>query len=155
MSDASEKSAEHFEQGFYCAESVLLSIAKQHGVDSPLIPGIATGLCSGMSRTGGTCGALTGAVLGLNLVFGRSEHTLSVEQNYANVQKLVARFSDRFGSTQCTELLGCHLGTHEGQQQFRDQNLGERCREYSITAATLADELIDRTERKAAESVEK
>jgi len=56
----SQKSRELFDSGFYCAESVLLAIAGHKGIQSDLIPGIATGFCSGMSRTCGMCGAVTG-----------------------------------------------------------------------------------------------
>jgi len=146
MSDVSETSEALFEEGLFCAESVLQSIAQQYGVSSPLIPGIATGLCSGVARTGGTCGALTGAVLGVNLVSGRENSRASVEKNYQMVGDLVGQFSGRFGSTECPELLGCHLGTPEGQQQFTEQNLGQRCREYTRVAAFLADQVIKEAE---------
>jgi hypothetical protein len=55
-----------FQQGFCCAESVLLSVAESRGIHSELIPKIATGLCGGIGRSGGLCGAVSGGVLGLN-----------------------------------------------------------------------------------------
>ena len=103
--------------GLYCAETVLADVAAEHGIESSLIPRIATGLCSGMARTCGPCGALTGGILALNLVLGRDNRAQSVERNYAAVQELVERFEQQHGSTQCQQLLGCDLGTVEGQQQ--------------------------------------
>lgn len=50
------------EGGLYCAGGVLKTIADQAGIESNLIPAIATGLCSGLARTCGPCGALTGGV---------------------------------------------------------------------------------------------
>ena len=43
-------------RGLYCAEAVLLAMCEAREVHSDLIPWIATGLCAGMSRTGGMCG---------------------------------------------------------------------------------------------------
>jgi hypothetical protein len=55
---ASQRSVELFRSGFFCAESVLLAIAESQGIESDLIPRIATGFCSGISRTGGACAEL-------------------------------------------------------------------------------------------------
>jgi len=132
-----------FDSGYYCAEAVLLAVAKHNGIESPLIPAIATGFCSGLSRTSGMCGALTGGILGLNLVYGRDREVESVEQNYFAVQRLVAEFGAACGSTKCSELLGCDLGTPEGQQTFRENKLHERCREYTAIATKIAVSLSD------------
>lgn len=134
-----------FDSGFYCAEAVLLAVAKHNGIESPLIPAIATGFCSGLSRTSGMCGALTGGILGLNLVYGRDREVESVEQNYSAVQRLVSEFGAACGSTKCSELLGCDLGTPEGQQTFRENKLHERCREYTAIATKIAVALSDGT----------
>ena len=135
------RAAELFDQGYYCAESVLLSVAEAAGKSEGLSLEIATGFCSGMSRTAGPCGAVTGAVMALGLVSGRSDADQSVERNDQRTRGMGARFGERFGSGNCSELLGCDLGTAEGQARFRDQRLGERCREYTITAAALAGEI--------------
>ena len=133
-----------FDEGLYCAESVLLAIARRLGIDSPLIPGIATGLCSGMGRSANTCGALSGAVLGLGLTTGRSDPAQPVSENYALVKQLVRDFEKRFGSSNCAELLGCHLATSDGQQKFRAENLGTtNCRVYTGAAFEMAVGLIE------------
>ncbi len=100
--------------GLYCAETVLSVIARDHNIRSPLIPRIATGLCSGMARTRGTCGALTGGILAINIVHGRSTPDESVEPNYALVEKLIKRFAAEFETTNCAQLLDCDLATEEG-----------------------------------------
>ena len=68
---APKRSRELFNSGFYCAESVLMAIAESRGIRSDLIPRIATGFCSGMARTGGQCGAVSGAMMGISLATGR------------------------------------------------------------------------------------
>lgn len=137
-----------FDCGLYCAESVVLAIARREGLDSDLLPAIATGFCGGLSRTCGPCGAVTGAIMGLGLVFGRNREGESVAQAYAATQTLLARFEQEFGSTNCAELLGCDLGTEDGRRSFNERNLSQRCRGYTEAAARFAAEIIaDATER--------
>lgn len=140
---ASDQAVQRFKQGLFCAESVLLTLARRQGIDDPNIPAIATGFCSGMAQTAGPCGALTGAVMGLGLALGRKDGGGSVEQNYDAVKLLVEHFTEEFGSTSCADLLGCHLGTPEGQQTFTDNKLWKRCMTYTGRAAAIAAELID------------
>lgn len=42
------------------------------GIESDLIPRLATAFCSGVSRTCGDCGALIGAIMGVSLALGRA-----------------------------------------------------------------------------------
>ncbi|WP_172649545.1 C-GCAxxG-C-C family protein [Thiolapillus brandeum] len=147
MSKASQKGKELFDSGLYCAESVLKVIADEENIDSPLIPGIATGFCSGMSRTCNMCGALTGGILALNVVFGRSSSEESVEENYIAVQSLMNKFKNEFGTTNCQELLDCDLGSKEGQQTFNENNLHLKCREYTGKVTQLAREIINNAKK--------
>ena len=136
-----------FAEGHYCAEAVLLAGAKHLGFQSDLMPAIATGFCSGLARTSGLCGALSGGVMVLGLAYGRKRAGESVEQNYAATRALLDAFRDEFGATGCSELLGCDLGTPEGQQVFRAQRLGERCLRYTAVAARLATALANDPQR--------
>lgn len=132
-----EEARRLFKSGYYCAESVLMAVTKDCGIESPLIPSIATGFCSGISRTSGMCGALTGGILALNLLYGRSNAEESVARNYDAVQQLIQGFQSNHGSTNCSELLGCHLGTPEGQKEFKEKQLHSRCLGFSATATRL------------------
>ncbi len=131
-----------FDSGFFCAESVVVAIARSQDVQSELLTPMATGFCSGIGRTDGMCGALAGAVLGLGLVLGRRAGSETVEPCYAAVQTLLGQFENEFGSTNCSVLLGCRLSTPEGQSTFRQQKLGRRCRTFTRRAAELASSTI-------------
>jgi C_GCAxxG_C_C family probable redox protein len=106
---APQRSLELFRSGFFCAESVLLAIAESQGIQSDLIPRIATGFCSGISRSGGMCGAVSGAIMGINLVAGRNSPTESIEFSYTLTQKLINRFEKQFGSVNCCQLIAAIL----------------------------------------------
>ncbi|HXU92461.1 MAG TPA: C-GCAxxG-C-C family protein [Gallionella sp.] len=147
VSEVRKSAEDSFASGLYCAESVVLALAKAQGVESELLPRIATAFCSGMSRTCGTCGALTGAIMGVSLAFGRSEASQAVQPSYVATQRLVREFEQEFGARDCHALLGCDLGTPEGQAAFRENRLGERCAKYAGKAAEIAARLIAGSER--------
>ena len=107
-----------------------MAVAEANGIESDLLPKIATGFCSGVARTGGLCGALSGGILALNLLTGRSEPGASVDENYALVGDLIDQFNEKFCSTNCQELTGVHLGTPEGQTEFREKNKFTDCLNY-------------------------
>ena len=134
-----------FASGLYCAESVVLAVADELGIASEHLPRIATAFCSGMARTCGTCGALTGAIMGVSLAFGRAESGQSVQPSYAATQRLVREFEKEFGARDCHVLLGCDLSTAEGQATFRENKLGERCARYTGKAAEIAAHIISET----------
>ena len=127
-----------FDSGLYCAESVVRALARAQGEDPDLPTRIATGFCSGMARTGGPCGALSGGIIGIGLALGRAQAGEPVQAAYAAVQAFIDDFEHIFGARHCDALLGCDLGTPEGQAHFRKQGLHERCREYTARAAELA-----------------
>ena len=139
---ASQRSLELFKSGYFCAESVLLAIAENQGIHSDLIPKIATGFCSGISRTGSMCGAVSGAIMGISLVAGRSSPSESNEICYALTQKLISQFEKEYGSVNCRQLIGCDLATEGGQRHFMENNLMEHCLQYAADATRMAISLI-------------
>jgi C_GCAxxG_C_C family probable redox protein len=138
------KSAEDlFASGLFCAEAVVAAIGKAQGVDPAPLQKAATAFCSGMARTSSTCGALTGAVMGVSLALGRSGPKESVQPVYSATQRLIREFEHEFGSTNCQALLsGCDLNTLEGQAQFKEQRLGHRCHRFTGAAAEMAARII-------------
>lgn len=137
-----ERSQALFDGGFYCAESVLLAVAEVQGIQSELIPGIATGFCSGTARSGGMCGAVSGAILGIGLARGRRSPDVPVDGTYTLVGELLDRFEGWFGSLNCMELTGCNLSTAEGQEKFKREDQVRKCREYVGQAAQIAADLV-------------
>jgi C_GCAxxG_C_C family probable redox protein len=143
MHEAAEKAGAFFKSGFCCAESVLNALAEAKGIQSEIIPRIATGLCSGMSRTSRTCGALSGAIMGMSLVYGRNTPEDNREYLYNLVQELFERFTKKYRTTLCHELIGCDLNTEEGQKYFVDNNLDPRCQQITSDAAGIAMQLLE------------
>ena len=118
-------------------------MAESKNYQSELIPKIATGFCGGISRTCGMCGAVSGAIMTINLFYGRSVPDESVETSYIAVRKLIDMFESKFGSTNCKQLIGCDLGTEEGRHIFMSNNLIEQCRNYTEEATRMAMSIIE------------
>ena len=131
-----------FDSGFFCAESVLLAVAESKGIESDLIPRIATGLCSGISRTCGMCGAVSGGILAISMLTGRSSPRDPTRKSFNKVKKFRKMFEKRFGTTNCRELIGCDLDTEEGQETFNEKNLIEQCKQYTEEATKMVMELL-------------
>lgn len=146
-----ESAATAFASGLYCAESVLVAVARAQGVESELLPRIATAFCSGMARTCGTCGALTGGIMGLSLALGRSRPEESVAPAYVATQRLIREFEREFGARDCDQLLGCDLGTEAGRATFRERQLGRQCAAYTEKAAELAASILAESAPEAGE----
>lgn len=134
-----QRAEKHFASGYLCAESVVLALAQAQGIESTLLPRMASGLCSGMGQTRGPCGALSGAVLGIGLIHGRDNEQESMQRIYPLTQRLVHEFEQEFGARTCDKLLGCDLGTEEGQAFFKQHELKQkRCTPFVARAAELA-----------------
>jgi len=143
---AAERSRALFDSGMYCAESVLQAVAEVMGIQSDLIPRIATGFCGGVSHTCRLCGALSGAVMAINIIHGRQSPEESVTQNFELVKKVINRFVSQFGASNCQELISCDLGTDEGQSYFIKNNLVEKCKDYTAGAVRIVIQILESCE---------
>ncbi len=123
---AGRQAGQLFDSGWLCGESVLMAVTRAAGIQSPLIPRMATGFCSGLSRTGWLCGAASGAVLALGLVLGRDSRMDPLERSYLPIQGLVRRVLELHGSLNCRDITGVDLGTAEGQTAFKELGIKPR-----------------------------
>ena len=83
-----------------------MTLGESLGVESELIPRIATGFCGGVGSTHRhICGALSGAVMATGIVFGRERAEENREKALSLIRKLLRGFRQEFGSTQCHDLV--------------------------------------------------
>lgn len=109
---------------------MVAAVAAQQGIESDLIPAIATAFCSGLSQTGGTCGALTGGILALSMARGRRSTDDDREALYAKTQALVEGFEEKFKAVNCPDLIHIQLGTPEASAEYKIRNLSKQCEQY-------------------------
>lgn len=122
---------------------MLLAVCETRGIRSRLIPRIASGFCGGIARSGDLCGAVSGGILALGAIMGRSGPAESIDRVYAAVGELKRAFTQASGSTNCRKLTGCDLGTEEGQRRFSEQGLHDRCGGFVQTATRIVLALAD------------
>ncbi len=108
---AARRATRLFGAGFSCAESVLAAACQTWRVRSRLVPRIATGFGSGISRQGLLCGALSGAIMALGVKCGRSRPDAGRAACYRRVRLLLKRFEREFDSTACQTLTGCRMSS--------------------------------------------
>ncbi|WP_428571604.1 C-GCAxxG-C-C family (seleno)protein [Pseudodesulfovibrio sp.] len=123
---------------FLCAETVVRVVAEAGGRECADVVRAATGFCSGVSRTRGQCGVVTGAIMGIGLYAGRAEEGEDHEVPYAMVQEFLDRFYDRYGAINCYDLIECDFTVPEDKARYREENLRLECYRMAVFAAETA-----------------
>ena len=133
------------EEHFLCSESCLLALAKVQGVESPLIPRIATGFGAGIGRSGETCGAVTGAVLGLGIKYGRDKvEPIKDRRPYWYATELLERFKREHGELTCPALLELDIAKPVDYEEYNRRNLWvHKCTKYILTATGIAWDILN------------
>ncbi len=145
MSRAVDRAKSLFSQGFSCSQSVLAPLAESRGVDTELALRISAAFGGGMARSGGTCGAVSGAVMAIGLEHGRiSADDLEAKSRCYDVgEEYLKRFRAREGATACRDLLGYDLSKPEDARQAREEGLfSSLCPRLVATAVELAEQLL-------------
>ncbi len=135
-----------FKEGYNCAQSVLFSLREYTGLTEDQSLKIATGFGSGMGRTQNVCGAVSGGILALNLIFGRGSKDEKEQQelNYLKIRELISNFEEKNSTIICRKLLdGCNLLCDEGQQRFKSENMVEQCHGYIADVIGIVDGIIE------------
>jgi C_GCAxxG_C_C family probable redox protein len=127
MSEIQDYAQSLFDGGLSCAQSTIASLAKFLGVESDLTPKIATGFGGGFSRTQSVYGAVTGAIMGLGLLFGRNQAREHKETCYGKTQEFITSFLKTFGSLNCFQLSGIDFNTSEGARLYKEKVHQECC----------------------------
>jgi C_GCAxxG_C_C family probable redox protein len=121
-----------------------LAVAEKHDIQSDIIPAIASGFCGGMSRTAGLCGALVGGIMALGVVYGRNSSADSPKKIYTLSERLVRDFEKKFGSRNCSDLLGCDISTREGEAVFEAKKLGKTlCLDITVKTTDLVMQILE------------
>lgn len=144
MKDA-DRAAACFSEGFNCAQAVLSTFGPRYGLDHVTALGVAGCFGAGMARMGGTCGAVTGAMMAIGLKYGkiRADDNEARDRAYEHVKEFVEQFTTRHGSVVCRELLGCDVSTDAGYQEAKQRELFETvCVTFVRDAAEMIEELL-------------
>lgn len=121
--EKSKQAIENF-KSLNCAQSVLLSYAKELNLNEITAIKISAGFGGGMAMAE-TCGAVTGAymVLGMKIQGeGKTIQEIKAETKLA-VKKFNELFIAKHGSLKCKKLLGVNISTPEGSDEANEKDL--------------------------------
>jgi C_GCAxxG_C_C family probable redox protein len=134
-----------FKEGFSCSQAVLAAYADDFGLPHETALRIAQPFGGGIAKLGDWCGAVTGGFLVIGLKYGRvrAEDAVAKDKTYTLVQEFISRFKGRHGTVRCNDLLGCDIGTPEGQKTIGEKKLHEtRCEGFIRDAVGILDALL-------------
>ena len=142
--DKKEASLQTFNKGFNCAQSVLTPFVQDWGLDLNMVMRLSSGFGAGMGRMQQTCGAVTGAFMVLGLKYGSDNYAIEPKEKVIElIREFSTRFKEKFGHTDCSDLLKVDLATIEGQLQFSKRNLHAKvCSNCVSSSVKILEELI-------------
>ena len=143
---------ENFRKGLNCAESVYSALLDAGLIDlPPESVALTTGFGGGIGLTGGVCGALVAATMGIGAVHGRSHPTEGTSEEiiaglYGNpgrdrfFNQVPRAFQTKFGSTQCSEL-------NKDFPNWFEKDRFRKCMDIVVQTAAMAVEFICQGDR--------
>ncbi|WP_422148534.1 C-GCAxxG-C-C family protein [Methanoregula sp.] len=142
---------EYYRSGrYYCSEAIVKTINDEFGFGYPDdIVKLASGFSIGMGSAGCACGAVTGGVMALGMVFGREEPgDPSIDRCLAFSRELHAFFISRHGCICCRTLIhGMVLKSPEHLRQCTGLT-GEVAEETAKIILRETDTPVGRNEKK-------
>ena len=135
---------QYFSEHLHCSQAVLATFASECGITEEQALRLGSCFGSGM-RKGEVCGACTGALMVLGLLFGQIKAgDLDGRQRSDELNdEMMQRFTEMCGSYICNDLLGCDVSTLQGRQYARDNHLfTEFCPKMVANAVDILEDII-------------
>ena len=105
--DHSMKAAELFLSGSNCAQAIVVAFCDVTGLEPEFAAKMASSFGGGMGRMREVCGAVSGMLMVVGLLYGYDTPGDDVrkKEQYALVQNLAGKFREETGSIVCREIL--------------------------------------------------
>ena len=140
-----DRAIKYFAAGMHCSQSVLAAFSEECGISEEQAFRLGSCFGSGM-RKGEVCGACTGALMVLGLLYGETHIGNKEEREISNRLNdlMMRRFKEANGSYICNDLLGYDVSTAEGRQKAREEGLfTELCPKMVASAVDILEEIIE------------
>jgi C_GCAxxG_C_C family probable redox protein len=113
--EAIKKALSNFDEGYACAQSVLLTFACQYNLDDETAKRISSTFGGGMGRLRQKCGALTSGFMVLGLAFGNTkpDDMKTKLEAYKKVRTLNQSFKNIYRTTSCGVIIKKYATTAE------------------------------------------
>lgn len=140
------KAKEYHDKGFNCAQSVLEAFRDKVGLTEDQCRGIATGLGGGF-RCGNICGAASGAVLVLGMLYPHATENDPERKAYTAklTKEFLRRFSERFQNLlDCRDLL--QAKDLQGVEEVTALGAAKHCETLIISAVAILYDYLEELE---------
>ena len=147
MTNHADKAKELFEQGYNCAQAVLVAFEDVTGLDRETAAKLSSSFGGGMGRMREVCGAVSGALMVLGIAKGYSDPEATYEKSahYKLIQEFARRYKEENGSIICRELLaGVPVKEGSAPEERTETYYKKRpCAELVRFAAKTVDDLLN------------
>jgi len=131
---------ENHDEPIHCAKLVLEGIKKQTGIGDDLLENLSFIFDGGIGLQGGACGALAGAIMGINLVMGMSVRDMKYSEilkafavghknllsdtpvaepeSFSVGKEIVSNFKNQAGTLECQTITGKKFSNWSDFQGF-------------------------------------
>ena len=124
---AQELGVQYFLSGYSCAEASFMAICEELGIESDLIPKVATPFAGGICGSQGICGAVTGSFMAVGAALGRTEAGASRDACYDLCKQLNDHINSKFGCYTCRDLLGYDTSDEQYDEDYRKNVRNKVC----------------------------
>jgi len=147
-----DQKVDHYMQlSHHCAQSSFLALKEQFGLKGEQVIKALTPM-PGIAERGETCGAVTGPLMAMGLIYGRGLHQLedweAYQQSLIPTGAYCEMFEKEFGTTLCHEVQEVKFGRcyrltdPEELQDFQNAGATDKCSEVVRKAVRMAAEII-------------
>lgn len=143
--DHGMKAAELFLSGYNCAQAVAVAFCDVTGLTQQQAARMASGFGGGMGRLREICGAVSGMMMVLSLLYGYDQpgDDGSKKVLYTWVQALAAKFREENGSIICREILKNPPSDPNPTPRTAEFYAKRPCAKMVLTAGRLLDEFLE------------
>ena len=137
----------YYTDAFACSQAVFASFGKEMGLTEDQCLKIGGAFGGGMARQQMTCGAVTGALMVIGLLYGRGlgDDVSQKDITYEKANELFTEFKRRNGSLNCKDLLtGLNLNDPEELKKIQELGLFKsNCVRYIEDAIDIVEQMMN------------
>lgn len=142
-----EKARELFMKGANCSQAVAGAFAAECGISEEQAFIISSGFGGGFGRLREVCGAVSGMVIVLNMIYGSADlqDKKAKDSHYARIQQVAGAFKAECGSIVCRELLGLaskHTDNPVSEERTAEYYKKRPCADVVALAAEITEKFL-------------
>ena len=138
--------ADLFLTGCNCAQAVVVAFCDLTGMDTDLAKKLSCGFGGGLGRQREVCGAVSGMVMVLDLLYGYTdpgENDCHKKAHYELVQSLCSKFRQEAGSIICRDILNNPPSDPAPSPRTAEYYATRPCTRMVMLAARILDKYIE------------